>query len=300
MAFEAFVASGAARRDRARRVGVAVSLALHLPPLALFAMQLVVRPVLTERTESVSTTVDASPVVPLRIAGLWAPARPAAAPRVTEAVALAAPAPAEQATRRARRAAPLRPTQPLVAPGQPDAAAPRLRLPAGGESVVVEVDRHPVAPPPQVSAPMPTDIDLERRAAAVGSEMLAGLSASAESVAPALSLSAGPFAAGEAAPRGAPAHELSAGAAAYLRTYETFPTLPDGSWGWSKRTYVFFLKVCVAENGQVDDVIIQRGSRPDLDVYLAAAIRTWRYRPWLVSGSARPFCHPLRITYSRG
>jgi hypothetical protein len=101
-------------------------------------------------------------------------------------------------------------------------------------------------------------------------------------------------------PRSSPSQELSAGAAAYLRTYETFPSLPDGSWTWSKRTYVFQLKVCVAESGQVDDVVIQRGARPDLDAYLAAAIHTWRYRPWIVSGTARPFCHPLRITYSRG
>ena len=278
-----------------------MSLALHLPPLVLFGMQLVVRPTLTERTETVSSVIDTNRVVPLRIAGLWAPARPAAAPRVTEAISLAAAAPAEKATRRARRAAPLPPTQPVAAPGRPDGSAPKLRLPAGGESLVVEVDRHPVASPPRVPTPTPTEVDLERRAAAVGTEMLAGLSASADSVTPAaLSLSAGPFAAGEAAPRGAPTHELSSGAAAYLRTYETFPTLPDGSWGWSKRTYVFLLKVCVAESGQVDDVIIQRGSRPDLDAYLAAAIRTWRYRPWIVSGAARPFCHPLRITYSRG
>jgi hypothetical protein len=297
MAFEAFVASGAARRDRARRVGVAVSLALHLPPLVLFALQLVVRPTLTERTESVSAA-GANPVVPLRIAGLWVPPPVAAvaAPRVSEPAAPPATA-AAKAAPRPKQTAPARAAQRALARAeQPEAtASPKLRLPAGGDTIVTQAERHAVLA--AVHTPPASEIEMERRAAAVGTEILAGLTADSGGPA-ALSLSAGPP--GDSGPRSAPGHELTSGAAAYLRTYETFPTLPDSSWSWGKRTYAFMMKVCVAESGHVDEVVIQRGSRPDLDAHLAAAIRTWRYRPWIVSGSARPFCHPLRITYSRG
>ncbi len=262
MAFEAFVAAGRARGDRARRVGLMVSLALHLPPVALFALQLVVRPVLVERIEE---PPGAAPVVPVRIAGLFARPR-----------ALVEPAPPEP--RVLREAAPRKRAGHTPASSPVSRRPPALELAKGGAVLV----REPVAPPAEVA-------DLERAAAAFRSAILG----------PTADLPAQP---GD--PEGAlipgPAQELSAGAAAYLRTYETFPSLPDGSWSWTRRTYVFHLQVCVTESGQVDDVVMQRGTRPDLDAHLSRAVRTWRYRPWIVSGSARPFCHPMRITYSRG
>jgi hypothetical protein len=295
MAFEAFVASGAARRDRVQRVvGLGVSLALHLPPLILFALQLVARPVLVERAED-PPGAKASPTVPVRIAGLWAPP-----PQRTEgdtarvrAVANAPspnPAAARETTpaRKRRAPPPPAPVATVAPPAAVDRPIARLDLPPDG---MVPSSDTP-AERPETLAMLHTvkpslSVELERRAAAVRTEILAGLSAD-------------PSVPGDGDARPGPVHELTSGAAAYLRTYETFPSLPDGSWSWRKKSYVFFLQVCVADNGLVDEVVIQRGARPDLDAYLASAIRTWRYRPWIVSGSPRPFCHPLRITYSRG
>jgi hypothetical protein len=306
MAFEAFVASGRAKRDRAQRmVGVAVSLALHVPPLILCALQLVVRPRLVERSEAIPQA-DGSPVVPVRLGARLpqSPTQPALVlPTASEAaVPRQQAAPATTTASRARRtpaAASTRPLAPLepTPPARP--VAQRLALPAGGE---VPHQEAPFGRPTALAmlhVVQPEASELERRAAAVRTEILAGLSAD-PAIPPTLPRSAGPHAAGEGDAHPGPAHELSAGAAAYLRTYENFPSLPDSSWSWRKRTYAFLLQVCVSESGQVDRVIIDRGARPDLDVFLAKAIRTWRYRPWIVSGMARPFCHPLRITYSRG
>jgi hypothetical protein len=292
MAFEAFVASGAARRERAHRVGVVVSLALHIPPIVLFALQLVVRPVLVDRTEELPG-MQASPVVPVKIARLWAPAPPRqdleAARPGTIASAAAARAAKEPPARKRRRA-------PAIPPAS---ASPvhRLEIPGGGEVPSGEAERSEALA--MLHTLKPPSADLERRAAAVRTEILTGLSAD-PAVPPTSTRSAGPHAGGEGDPRPGPVHELTPGAAAYLRTYETFPSLPDGSYSWRKRSYVFYLQVCVAENGLVDEVVVKRGARPDLDAHLSTAIRTWRYRPWIVSGSPRPFCHPLRITYTRG
>jgi hypothetical protein len=282
MAFEALVAAAEFRRDRAQRVGVAVSLALHIPPVALFALQLVLRPVLVERTEEVPAP-QAALQVPVKIARIWAPATPPREP-ARAAHTPAGSAPARQPPRRKPRAV-------LPAP-------PALLLPSGGEVLAAEPPavRHEIA---MLPAEKPSPAEMERRAAAVQTEILAGLSAD-PAVPPTMNRSAGPHATGDGDSRTGPTDELTAGAAAYLRTYETFPSLPDGSWSWRSRSHVFVLQVCVAESGQVDRVLVNRGSRPDLDSYLAGAIRTWRYRPWIVSGAPRPFCHPLRITYSRG
>jgi hypothetical protein len=305
MAFEAFVASASARRDRAQRmVGAAVSLALHVPPLILCALQLVVRPTLMERSDAVPPPGD-SPVVPVRLGAWLAPPRTPPAPvRPTAASAPAAPggraARAPDSAGRTRRtpAASTRTVAQLdpTPPARP--AARRLALPDGGEVTLPPAADARPSTLAMMHVLQPETSELERRAAAVRTEILAGLSAD-PAVPPTLPRSAGPHV-GDGDEHPGPTHELTSGAAAYLRTYETFPSLPDGSWSWRKRTYAFLLQVCVSDSGQVDRVVIDRGARPDLDAYLAAAIRTWRYRPWIVSGMARPFCHPLRITYSRG
>lgn len=87
--------------------------------------------------------------------------------------------------------------------------------------------------------------------------------------------------------------------AAYLRTYESFPTLPEACWPPGRTTNAVLVEVCVSERGTVNDVVVRQSAGADTDAFLAKAIRSWRYRPRLVSGSPRPFCHPIRIVYKK-
>jgi TonB family protein len=87
--------------------------------------------------------------------------------------------------------------------------------------------------------------------------------------------------------------------AAYLRTYENFPSLPDACWPPGRTTNAVLVEVCVSERGTVNDVVVRQSAGNDTDAFLMQAIRSWRYRPRLVSGSPRPFCHPIRIVYKK-
>jgi hypothetical protein len=88
--------------------------------------------------------------------------------------------------------------------------------------------------------------------------------------------------------------------AAYLRTYEVFPSpLPDSCWPPGRVANSMLVEVCVTERGDVSDVVIRQSAGSDADTFLSSAIRSWRYRPRLVMGSPRPFCHPIRIVYKR-
>ncbi len=87
--------------------------------------------------------------------------------------------------------------------------------------------------------------------------------------------------------------------AAYLRTYESFPSLPEVCWPPGKTTNTVMVEVCVTERGTVNDVVVRQSAGNDTDGFLINAIRSWRYRPRLVSGSPRPFCHPIRIVYKK-
>jgi hypothetical protein len=53
-------------------------------------------------------------------------------------------------------------------------------------------------------------------------------------------------------------------------------------------------KLCAGADGQVQQVQIIRGVDPALDPMIAAALRTWRYRPWAVDGRPVPFCTTVR------
>jgi TonB family protein len=101
---------------------------------------------------------------------------------------------------------------------------------------------------------------------------------------------------GEPSPRELPA-AISAGEASYLRTYETFPSLPRSLW-ISGRTYHVLVEVCVTDGGRVADVLVRSGAAPELDRTLVSAVRSWRYRPRIVAGAARPFCHLMKMEYS--
>ena len=87
--------------------------------------------------------------------------------------------------------------------------------------------------------------------------------------------------------------------AAYLRTFEPFPTLPDSCWPPGRTTNTVLLEICVSERGEVSDVVVRESAGDEVDAHLTAAARTWRYRPRMVQGSARPFCHPIRLVYTR-
>jgi len=53
------------------------------------------------------------------------------------------------------------------------------------------------------------------------------------------------------------------------------------------------------EEDYFSGVTFQAGANEDVDALVSSAIRSWRYRPRIVGGTARPFCHPMRIEYSR-
>ncbi len=87
--------------------------------------------------------------------------------------------------------------------------------------------------------------------------------------------------------------------AAYLRTYESFPSLPEACWPPGRTTNALLVEICVTERGTVKDVVIRQSAGNDTDDFLAKAIRSWRYRPRVVAGSPAPFCHPIRIVYKK-
>jgi hypothetical protein len=81
-----------------------------------------------------------------------------------------------------------------------------------------------------------------------------------------------------------------------LREYDAFPSLP-APMRLLEPEHIVVVDVCVSEQGYVDDVSITEGAAELLDGPLRAAIRTWRYRPLLVSGTPTRFCHVVRIDY---
>jgi hypothetical protein len=83
-----------------------------------------------------------------------------------------------------------------------------------------------------------------------------------------------------------------------LRTYDFFPPLPASQWT-SERPYLVVVDVCVSGEGQVSDVALVRPASPSFDPVLLEAVRTWRYKPRLVDGNARAFCHVVAIKYEQ-
>jgi outer membrane biosynthesis protein TonB len=84
--------------------------------------------------------------------------------------------------------------------------------------------------------------------------------------------------------------------ARYLRVYEKFPTLPSSLWARGT-VYSVELRICVATDGAVSDVTLLKSTVRSLDDAVMSDARTWRYRPLLVAGAARPFCHLILIHY---
>ena len=93
-------------------------------------------------------------------------------------------------------------------------------------------------------------------------------------------------------PLSIPAHE-----ATYLRTYETYPSLPRSLWV-SGRVYSVLAQVCVSADGRVSDVTIKRGAAAELDRAVASTLRSWQYRPRIIEGTPRPFCHLMKLDFT--
>jgi len=90
---------------------------------------------------------------------------------------------------------------------------------------------------------------------------------------------------------------ISQDSAAYYRTHDDMPGLP--SWLAGHREYAMLFRICVSTEGTVSNVVVLKSANEEADQILCNAIQKWRYRPRIVDGSPRPFCHPIRIVYSR-
>jgi hypothetical protein len=90
---------------------------------------------------------------------------------------------------------------------------------------------------------------------------------------------------------------ISPGEAGYLRTYEIYPSLP-GPLRVSGRVYTTLSQICVSPEGRVSEVAIKHSAGPELDRALASSLRTWRYRPRVVGGMPRAFCHLIKIDFA--
>jgi TonB family protein len=103
---------------------------------------------------------------------------------------------------------------------------------------------------------------------------------------------AGPYQGPETAP------VVSLKEATALRTRDYFPRLPAALWP-EARPYIVRVRLCVSEAGRVTDAALQSAASAVLDPQVLAAVKGWRYRPRLIGGEARPFCHTVTIAYER-
>jgi protein TonB len=54
------------------------------------------------------------------------------------------------------------------------------------------------------------------------------------------------------------------------------------------------VKICADRNGDVERVDVIKGAHPLLDDRIVVALKTWRYRPYLLNGRPVPFCTYVR------
>jgi hypothetical protein len=90
---------------------------------------------------------------------------------------------------------------------------------------------------------------------------------------------------------------VSPGVAQSLRVYDIYPSMPDAMRAAGIAVAVN-VEICVANNGAVSEVTMDREAAPALRDVLNSAIRTWRYRPLVMGGNATPFCHDMQLRYS--
>jgi hypothetical protein len=92
---------------------------------------------------------------------------------------------------------------------------------------------------------------------------------------------------------------LTAADARYLRIRDSFPGLPANLRS-GPGPYVVLARICVGASGQVTSVGIEESADPALDAAIAGAVRDWLYRPLVVAGVPRSFCHLMRFNYTLG
>jgi major membrane immunogen (membrane-anchored lipoprotein) len=93
---------------------------------------------------------------------------------------------------------------------------------------------------------------------------------------------------------------ISQDSAAYYRTEDSnFPRLYEAYWPAGRREWAMLFRICVSTEGTVSNVVVLKSASEEVDRLVGAAITSWRYRPRIVDGSPRPFCHPIRIIYAR-
>jgi hypothetical protein len=90
---------------------------------------------------------------------------------------------------------------------------------------------------------------------------------------------------------------ISQDSAAYYRTHDDMPSMP--AWMAGHRDYAMLFRICVSTEGTVSNVVVLKSANEEADQILCNAIQKWRYRPRIIDGTPRPFCHPIRIVYSR-
>jgi protein TonB len=61
--------------------------------------------------------------------------------------------------------------------------------------------------------------------------------------------------------------------------------------------YVVAAKICVSKTGSIDSVSITQSSDSLLERNVLAAVKGWRYRPFMSNNKAVPFCTSLRFEY---
>jgi protein TonB len=71
------------------------------------------------------------------------------------------------------------------------------------------------------------------------------------------------------------------------------PTLPP-ALAKAGMTLWAMVKLCVKQDGNVDEVKILKGADPSLDPLIIVAMKNWRYRPYSVDGRPVPFCTNVR------
>jgi outer membrane biosynthesis protein TonB len=192
-------------------------------------------------------------------------------------------------------------------------AAPRVRAPK--PRPVVAAHRPPAAPlittagstpitstvaAPEEAPPAPRTAENASHASTSVPQIAPQATTSAMVAAAPSPVRGGSSAAGDPtrAPRSTPVF-LPADVATYLRAQDEFPSLPS-SLRHRGAHYQAKLEICVAADGRVTDVGFRSEPAPALDSVLQAAVRGWRYRPFLVDGVATPFCHRMIVSYEIG
>ena len=56
------------------------------------------------------------------------------------------------------------------------------------------------------------------------------------------------------------------------------------------------VRICVTERGNVQSVVVVKGSIPMIDQQVPAVLGRWRYQPYVVNGRALPFCYVTRYS----